>query len=103
MENSIYQNIFFVKLLLLINSDFEEMWICNATDGNPKEMREIYQELKNKGWQRKLKNWKDSLGLAALIGAIQYGHHHDIYQWLVRENLVEVISKNISCNYTPIL
>ena len=64
-------------------------------------MREIYQELKNKGWQRKLKNWKDSLGLNALIRAVQYGNH-DICQWLVRENLVEVISKNILYNYIPI-
>ena len=64
-------------------------------DGNPQDMREIYQELTNKGWQRKLQSRKDSLGLNALIRAVQYGNH-DICQWLVRENLVEVISKNIS-------
>ena len=37
-------------------------------------MREIYQELKNKGWQRKLQNRKDSLGLNALIRAMEYGN-----------------------------
>ena len=66
--------LYLITLLLLIKSDFEERWIHNATDCNPQDMREIYQELKNKGWQRKLQNRKDSLGLNALIRAMEYGN-----------------------------
>ena len=56
-------------------------------------MREIYEELRRKGLQQELKNWKDSSGKTALMRAT-VGGHHDICQWLLKQDLVDVNSKN---------
>ena len=89
--NPIYQNtIFFVKLLLLIISDLKERWLRHAIGGNLKEMNEIYQQLKEKGWLQEVKNFKDSSEDNALMWATIYGHL-DICQFLVRDDLVEIM------------
>ena len=76
-----------------INSDRQRRWLENAKEGNMQEMKEIYQQLQNDGFQKEVKNFKDSDGNTALMGAIVNGHL-DICQWLVRENLVDVNSKD---------
>ena len=87
--------------MCLIGLDFKDKWLKNAIglqhwnkrDHNLKEMQEIYQELTRRGLKRELKNWKTSSGTTALMRATA-ADNLDICQWLLKENLVEVTSKN---------
>ena len=72
----------------MIILDSKEKWLRNSGEGNLKDMKEIYQQLKDKGLQQEVRNFKDS----ALMRATIHGHH-DICQFLVREDLVDVNAK----------
>ena len=71
----------------------KERWLENARECNLKGMKEIYQRLRSIGLQREVKKFKDSNKWNALIIATMKGHL-DICQFLVREDLVDVNSKN---------
>ena len=77
----------------MIISDLKERWLRHAIGGNLKEMKEIYQQLKEKGWLQEVKNFKDSPEDNALMRARIFGHL-DICQFLVRDDLVDVNAKN---------
>ena len=87
-------------LKYLIDLDLKKRWLENARrlhyendgDRNLQVMREIYQELKRRGWQRELKSWNDSSIITALMRATKGGNLH-ICQWLVKENLVDINTK----------
>lgn len=91
-------------LKYLIDLDSKKRWLENARrlhyetstsayiDRNLQVMREIYQELKTRGFQRELKNWNDSSVITALMRAT-VGGNLQICQWLVKENLVDVNTK----------
>ena len=84
----------FVTILLFILSDWKKKWLRNAEEGNLKDMKEIYQQLKDKGLQQEVGNFKDSSGINAFMWATIYGHL-DICQFLLREDLVDVNSKDV--------
>ena len=73
----------------------KEKWFKNIEEGKLQEMQNIYQELRSKGFERSVKNWKPGrfAGNTALIMAQRNGHLH-ICQWLVRENLMDVNLKD---------
>ena len=77
----------------MINSDLKIKWLRDAEEGKLQDMKEIYQQLKNKGLQHEVKNFKDSSGFNALMCATGNGHL-DICQLLVRDDLVDVNEKN---------
>ena len=71
----------------------KERWLRNAKRGKLNELKEIYEELKNKGLQQEVKHFNDSSGRNALIWASWKGYL-DICQFMLREDLVDVNSKN---------